>query len=165
MCYSSVEPIHELNILRKNIIIDKTMAIWESWVVNFLISFFGNLWSKDTSQTLLSSLTYTNYLFLWLESYSYKPIQQCCTWDLNICWSYSQIVYILGTRLTFCPDGYSFLKVHYCVCRCIDPAVTLLDSSYEHVIMFLYMYTKPQLSSNGLPHKHKLDFTGSIPTI
>ncbi len=27
-----------------------------------------------------------------------------------------QIVYIVGTWLTFCPDGYTFLKVHYCDC-------------------------------------------------
>ncbi len=34
---------------------DDTKAILESWLVTFLISFFGNLWEKDLRWTLISS--------------------------------------------------------------------------------------------------------------
>ncbi len=41
-----------------NIMNIKTIIILESWVVNFLISFVGNLWNRGVHYTLLSSLMY-----------------------------------------------------------------------------------------------------------
>ncbi len=34
-----------------------------------------------------------------------------------------------GDSANILSSGYTFLKVHYCMCRCIGPAATLLDSS------------------------------------
>ncbi len=56
--YSSVKSIHVVEYFGKYIMNDDNMAILESWLVTFLISFFGNLWKRNARWILLSSLMY-----------------------------------------------------------------------------------------------------------